>query len=172
MIQELKRMLHGPSYKNGELTQEYNHNVLYRRSRPFGMGVCKNMSLSFSTLKRHVIFILTFLIIFCTAGVSHAAFTIDDEVKLGKEFYEKLEKSQVLVRNEKINIYITNLGHKILAQSQKAPFDFRFLVIKSSAINAFATPGGYVYVNRGLINIVENESELAGILAHEIAHVN
>jgi predicted Zn-dependent protease len=172
MIQELKRMLHGPPYKKGELTQEYNHNVLYQKFCPFWMGVCRNISLSYSTPKRHVIYILTFLIIFSTAGVSHAAFTIDDEVKLGKEFYEKLEKGQALVRNEKINIYITNLGHKILAQSQKAPFDFRFSVIKSSAINAFATPGGYVYVNRGLINIVENESELAGILAHEIAHVN
>jgi predicted Zn-dependent protease len=125
-------------------------------------------------LKResHLISIVILLFMFCTVGFAYASFTIDDEIKLGKEFYEKLEKSQVLIRNEKVNIYIDQLGKKILSQTHKAPFDFQFLVIRSSAINAFATPGGYVYINRGLINLVEKESELAGILAHEIAHVN
>ena len=103
---------------------------------------------------------------------SYASFTIEDEKKLGKEFYEKLKKNNVLLKNKKVNDYISKLGDKILKQTRKAPFDFRFSVIKSPAINAFATPGGYVYVNRGLINLVENESQLAGVLAHEIAHVN
>lgn len=103
---------------------------------------------------------------------SYASFTIEDEKKLGKEFYEKLEKNGALIKNKKVNDYISKLGDKILKQSRKSPFDFRFSVVKSPAINAFATPGGYVYVNRGLINLVENESQLAGVLAHEIAHVN
>lgn len=103
---------------------------------------------------------------------SFASFTIKDEKKLGKEFYEKLKKSNALIKNRKVNEYIGKLGSKVLANSDKAPFDFHFSVIKSSAINAFATPGGYVYVNRGLINLVENESQLAGVLAHEIGHVN
>ena len=64
------------------------------------------------------------------------------------------------------------MGERILAHSDKAPFAFKFSIIRSSAINAFATPGGYVYVNQGLINLVENEGELASVLAHEIAHVN
>jgi len=102
----------------------------------------------------------------------HAAFTLDDEKKLGKEIYDKLEKGQALLQNERIVDYINRIGNKILTNSDKQPFDFRFSVIRSSAINAFATPGGYVYVNRGLINLVENESELASVLAHEIAHVN
>ena len=114
---------------------------------------------------------LTFAILF-QATHSHASFTIKDEKKLGKEFYEKLQKENFLVKNKRINDYITKLGNKILAHSKKAPFDFHFYIIKSSAINAFATPGGYVYLNRGLINLVENESQLAGVLAHEIAHVN
>jgi predicted Zn-dependent protease len=104
--------------------------------------------------------------------LAHASFTLEDEKKLGKEFYEKLEKSHVLIHDQKINVYINELGNKVLSHSQKAPFDYRFSVIKSSAINAFATPGGYVYVNRGLINMVETESELSAVLAHEIAHVN
>jgi len=116
--------------------------------------------------------IIILFLFFHTAGLAYASFTIDDEKKLGKEFYEKLEKSNVLIRDKKINTYINQLGNKVLAQGQKAPFDFRFSIIDSPAINAFATPGGYVYVNRGLINMVEKESELASVLGHEIGHVN
>ena len=115
--------------------------------------------------------IILFLILE-VAGLAHASFTIEDERKLGKEFYERLDKSGVLIHNERIDAYINQLGNKVLAQSDKAPFEFRFSVIKSSAINAFATPGGYVYVNSGLITMVETESELASVLAHEIAHIN
>jgi beta-barrel assembly-enhancing protease len=105
-------------------------------------------------------------------GTAGASFTIEDEKKLGKEFYEKLQKGNFLLQNELANDYITLLGKRILGHSDKAPFDFQFSIIRSSAINAFATPGGYVYLNQGLINLAENEAELAGVLAHEIAHVN
>ena len=115
--------------------------------------------------------IILFLI-FQTAGLAHASFTIEDEKKLGKEFYERLDKSGVIIHDQKIDAYINQLGSNVLAQSDRAPFEFRFSVIKSSAINAFATPGGYVYVNSGLITMVETESELASVLAHEIAHIN
>jgi len=131
-----------------------------------------NCPIHFS-LKKIIIFFFTFVLFFFhTRGIVTASFTIEDEKKLGKEFYEKLEKSNVLIRNPKIVSYINQLGNKILSGSDKAPFEYRFSVIRSSAINAFATPGGYVYVNRGLINLVDKESELAGVLAHEIAHVN
>ncbi|MDO9530046.1 MAG: M48 family metalloprotease [Syntrophales bacterium] len=121
---------------------------------------------------KNILILSLILVTLFQAAHSYASFTIEDEKKLGKEFYEKLEKNNVLLKNEKVNDYIIKLGNKILEQSKRAPFDFRFSVIKSPAINAFATPGGYVYVNRGLINLVENESQLAGVLAHEIAHVN
>lgn len=101
-----------------------------------------------------------------------ASFTLEDEKKLGKEFYDKLGKGHFILQNERANTFLTLLGERILAHSDKAPFEFKFSIIRSSAINAFATPGGYVYVNQGLINLVENEGELAGVLAHEIAHVN
>jgi len=107
-----------------------------------------------------------------TAVPVHASFTLDDENKIGKEFYNKLSSHNLLIRDEKVNDYINRLGNAILARSSNVLFTFHFSVIRSSAINAFATPGGYVYVNRGLINLCENESELAGVLAHEIAHVN
>lgn len=105
-------------------------------------------------------------------GTVLASFSIDDEKKLGKEFYEKIEKAGALSKNERANAFIGLLGEHILTHSDKAPFEFKFSIIRSSAINAFATPGGYVYVNQGLINLVENEAQLVGVLAHEIAHVN
>lgn len=101
-----------------------------------------------------------------------AEFTLEDEKKLGGEIYDKLEKSDALLKNARINAYITKLGNAILLENKKVPFDFRFLVVDSSAINAFATPGGYVYINKGLILLVENESELASVIAHELGHAN
>lgn len=118
--------------------------------------------------------VLLSLLLFLSVNINNAfaEFTFEDEKKLGKEFYDKLEKSNVLVKDAKVQKYINDLGYFILTKSNPAPFDFRFHVIKSSAINAFATPGGYVYVNMGLIALTETESELASVLAHEIAHVN
>jgi beta-barrel assembly-enhancing protease len=119
-----------------------------------------------------LLFIASLLLGFILQGTAEASFTIEDEKKLGKEFYDKLQKGNLLLQNERANSYLALLGERILAHSEKALFDFQFSIVRSSAINAFATPGGYVYVNQGLINLVENEAELAGVLAHEIAHVN
>jgi predicted Zn-dependent protease len=111
------------------------------------------------------------LLLLIFTATSACALTIEEEKKAGKELYDKLEKHGYFERNARVENYITNLGNRLLSSS-KPIFDFRFTVIKNSGINAFATPGGYVYVFRGLINLVETESELAGVLAHEIAHVN
>lgn len=126
-------------------------------------------------LRKVPLIVLAFLL-FWTAdalrGSAWASLSIADEQKLGKEFYDKLEKANNLLKNERANAYLTQLGQRILAHSDRAPFDFTFSIVRSSAVNAFATPGGYVYLNQGLINLVENEAQLAGVLAHEIAHVN
>ena len=126
----------------------------------------------FFSAKNLTITAVAVLFFFLTANLALASFTLEDEKKLGKEFHEKLEKNNLLIKNSRINDYVNRVGQVVLVNSPKAPFEFQFFVINSSAINAFATPGGYVYVNKGLINLVENESELAGVLAHEIAHIN
>jgi len=118
-----------------------------------------------------ILFFLVPFLILANFGLAHASFTTEDERKLGKEFYEKLEKSGALIKDPRINNYVNAVGMRIVAQGSKSPFEFRFSVIKSSAINAFATPGGYVYVNSGLITIMENESQLAAVIAHETGHV-
>ena len=118
-----------------------------------------------------ILFPLVPFLLLVNFGLAHASFTVEDERKLGKEFYETLEKSGALIKEPRINDYVNAVGMRIVAQGSKSPFEFRFSVIKSSAINAFATPGGYVYVNSGLITIMENESQLAAVIAHETGHV-
>ena len=144
---------------------------LNRFMKPF----CKSL-IGSCVLKRILPSLLSWLILFFLS-FSHtmpasAAFTIEDERKVGKEFYDKLEKHGYLEQNPRMEGYLNRIGNLLVANSRKAPFDFHFSAVKSSAINAFATPGGYIYVNTGLINLVETESELAGVLAHEIGHAN
>jgi len=116
-------------------------------------------------------FLVLALLLFATPN-ARAAFTIDDEKKMGKEIYEKLDQGNFLSRDQKLNAYVSEIGNRILAHSNKASFPYTFTVFNSSGINAFATPGGYVYINKGLITVVENEAQLAGVMAHEIAHAN
>lgn len=67
--------------------------------------------------------------------------------------------------------YVTGLGQRLAAQSEMPELNFTFTVLDSPIVNAFALPGGYVYVTRGLMALAENEAELAGVIAHEIGHV-
>jgi predicted Zn-dependent protease len=83
-----------------------------------------------------------FLTVDSLRGAARASFSIDDENKLGREFYEKIEKAGALSKNERANAFISQLGKRILSHSDQTPFDFKFSIIRSSAINAFAPPGG------------------------------
>lgn len=121
---------------------------------------------------QYIYFAASILIILFGSYTCFAEFTIEDEKKLGKEFYEKLEESQLILNNKILKDYVTKIGNLILSQSTRSPFKFNFYIINSSAINAFATPGGYIYINKGLILAAENEAELAGVIAHEIGHAN
>ncbi|MBN2539078.1 MAG: M48 family metalloprotease [Deltaproteobacteria bacterium] len=123
------------------------------------------------SIRKIVAMFIAFLCLHVSAGVSLASFTIEDEKKLGKEFYDKLKSRGVLVTNPKVNEYIDRTGHLLLSHGSKSFFDFTFSIINSPGINAFATPGGYVYVYSGLIELTENESQLASVLAHEIGHI-
>jgi beta-barrel assembly-enhancing protease len=124
------------------------------------------------TQNQYISFAAVFFILLFRASICFAEFTIDDEKKLGKEFYDQMVKNHLLLENKKLNDYIKQIGNLILTQSKNVPFEFHFYIVNSNAINAFATPGGYIYINKGLINVVENEGELAGVIAHEIGHAN
>ena len=114
---------------------------------------------------------LALLCFHTSTGMAFASFTIEDEKKLGKEFYDQLKEKGALIQDPKVTGYVEQIGHLLLSRIEQSYFDFTFSVIDSSGINAFATPGGYVYLYRGLIERAEDESQIAGVLAHEIAHI-
>jgi predicted Zn-dependent protease len=76
-----------------------------------------------------------------------------------------------LVRNPLLNAYVSSLGRAIAAVSARPDLNYQFYIINSATVNAFALPGGHVYVTRGLIQRTRSGSELAGVLAHEVGHV-
>ena len=104
----------------------------------------------------------------CQAGHN---FTKEEERKLGKKFNYELERHLQFIKDPSIKEYIDRVGMNIISQLEYRPFDFRFYVYVASDPNAFATPGGYIYISTGLITLAENECELAGVISHEIGHV-
>jgi predicted Zn-dependent protease len=93
------------------------------------------------------------------------------EKKLGREFMLSVKKSADVLEDPLISEYVQELGNRLLKQSDAAGEEFHFFVLDEPSINAFAGPGGYIGLNSGLILATQSESELASVVAHEIAHV-
>jgi len=93
------------------------------------------------------------------------------EVELGAEFMRSVRAQATLVTDPDIEGYISQLGYRLVANSDAPGYPFTFFIVDNAAVNAFAGPGGYIGIHTGLILTAENESELAGVMAHEIAHV-
>ncbi|MGI9329707.1 MAG: M48 family metallopeptidase, partial [Gammaproteobacteria bacterium] len=93
------------------------------------------------------------------------------ERQIGRSIFRSLRATGNLVEDPEVNEYIQDVGQKLVANAQDGNFKFRFFVVNEPTINAFALPGGYIGVHSGLIQTTQSESELAGVLAHEIAHV-
>ncbi len=98
-------------------------------------------------------------------------FSKDQDVQLGKEAAAQVEKQQEVIDNKELTAYINQVGSKLTAQPQADKYPYSFKVVNDKSINAFALPGGPAFVHTGLISAVDNEAQLAGVLAHEISHV-
>ena len=94
-----------------------------------------------------------------------------EEIQLGEAFFRGLHQQVDINQDSEIQQYIQTIGEKLVSQSDTPAYPFHFFVVMENAINAFAGPGGYIGVNSGLILMTEAESELASVMAHEIAHV-
>jgi len=98
-----------------------------------------------------------------------------DDVKLGRQAAAEAEKQFPLMRDEEVNAYVESLGQRLVAaippEFQHPEFRYYFKVINARDINAFALPGGPMYVNRGMIEAAHTEGEVAGVMAHELSHV-
>ncbi|MFN0119938.1 MAG: M48 family metallopeptidase [Blastocatellia bacterium] len=97
-------------------------------------------------------------------------YSLDKEIALGRQIAAETERELKLVDDPLVNEFVNRVAQNIVLNSDsKVPFTIK--VVESNEVNAFALPGGHLYVNRGLIEAAENEAELAGVIAHEIAHV-
>ena len=96
---------------------------------------------------------------------------LDKEQKLGKKLSENIEKKYEVVEDLNQNSLITEIGNKLAEASEMREMQFHFRILKEDGPNAFSIPGGYIYVTYDLFDYIQSDDELAGILAHEIAHV-
>lgn len=102
---------------------------------------------------------------------SSTVFRPSEQARIGRDVMRQIERSGALLDDPDVEEYILGLGQHIAAHAEQDNRKFRFFVIRSEAINAFALPGGYIGINAGLILAADSESELAGVVAHEVAHV-
>lgn len=102
-------------------------------------------------------------------------YKVQDDVKLGNDASRQVEQQFPILNDAQAEDYVSRVGERLVAaippQFRQAAFDYRFKVVNASDINAFALPGGPMYVNRGMIEAARNEGEMAGVMAHEISHV-
>ncbi|HEX8500533.1 MAG TPA: M48 family metallopeptidase [Pyrinomonadaceae bacterium] len=99
-------------------------------------------------------------------------FSPEQDIELGAASAEEIRRQLVVVSDERAGRYVQRLGERLAAQAPGYRFPYKFVVVASPEVNAFALPGGYVFVNEGAVRAARTEGELAGVLAHEIAHVS
>ncbi|MHB1085800.1 MAG: M48 family metalloprotease [Thiobacillus sp.] len=98
-------------------------------------------------------------------------YSIEEENRIGKQISGNLLGAVQLVRDDTLQRYVNLVGNWVALQSGRKDVTWHFGVLDTEDINAFAAPGGYIFVTRGLYRLLNNEAELAGVLGHEIAHV-
>jgi beta-barrel assembly-enhancing protease len=107
-----------------------------------------------------------------TVGVTTScAPSVQEEVQMGRQYAAEINRQLPIVQDAAVHRYINELGNSIARHADQRGVQYQFYVVNSEVVNAFAVPGGFIYINRGLIDRAENLSELAGVVGHEIAHV-
>lgn len=128
----------------------------------------------FAGLKRTVCWltVLCFVAVSCPVYPTSAwALSLGDEKELGRKILEMLRRRLPLIEDGDIITYVQSVGERLVQEVGSTPYQFQFFVVNEGVPNAFAIPGGYIFVYRGLIEMMSNEGELASILAHELSHI-
>lgn len=102
-------------------------------------------------------------------------YKVQDDVKVGRQAAQEVEQKMPILNDAEATRYVAQVGERLVraipSQFRQPAFDYQFKIVNASDINAFALPGGFMYVNRGMIEAAKNEGEMAGVMAHEISHV-
>jgi beta-barrel assembly-enhancing protease len=111
------------------------------------------------------------LLLLCVLPLAAACVSDEQEQRLGDAIASDINQQIPLVRDTLAVMYVNQLGLRIAEQSERPDVPYRFYIINSAVVNAFALPGGHIYLTRGLIERTDNAAELSAVLAHEIGHV-
>lgn len=106
-----------------------------------------------------------------TGGADFVLMTERAELEKGKELHAEMLQEQQVYQNAELQAYVNKVGQRLAAISHRPDLEYVFTIIDSPEINAFALPGGYVYINRGLMTFLTTEDQLAAVLGHEIGHI-
>jgi len=131
-----------------------------RMTRPTGSGTARKTGAS-------LLFVLAL-------GSGAAAFTlvsVQQEVELGQQAQAEIDKQMPVLRDATLDRYIDNIGARLAASATGPKYPYSFGVVNYKELNAFALPGGPIYVHRGVIGAARTEAQLAGVMAHEVAHI-
>lgn len=103
---------------------------------------------------------------------AHAALiSTEQEIEIGREAAAEIEAEFGVLDNPALNRYITSIGLRVAAVSERRALPWTFKVLNTNEVNAISLPGGFIYVTRGMVNILRSPDELAFVLAHEVGHV-
>jgi predicted Zn-dependent protease len=97
--------------------------------------------------------------------------TDEEEKQLGEQVSQQLRTRFGVMQDEKVTRYVTLVGTVLAQASSKPKLDWKFVVLDTDGVNAYAAPGGFVHITRGLLGLMKNEAELAGVLGHEVTHI-
>lgn len=118
-----------------------------------------------------VLFVLPLLIAGCGSAGGAGGVSIEEEWQAGQQLAAQVEQQVRLVRDPAALSYLRNISERLHQQTPMANLPFNYYIVDDNSINAFAIPGGHIYVNRGLIAQADHENMLVGVLAHEMIHV-
>ena len=113
----------------------------------------------------------TFVAIALTFSLVGCGISQQQEVQMGQEYAQQINAQLPIIRDPELNRYINVLGDSIARLTNRSDLDWQFFIVDAQEVNAFAVPGGFVYINRGLIQRADQMDEIAGVLGHEIGHV-
>jgi len=120
-------------------------------------------------------FILLWVIFFCLIFFNNNSLAkerdLEKEQQLGEKLARDFEKKHPLIEDIEVNSRVSEIGKKLASNSDLKEMNYHFKIVDLDGVNAFSFPGGYIYVTSGLLDYVQSDDELAGVLAHEIAHI-
>src|ERR1700722_9796883 len=102
---------------------------------------------------------------------ANAAVSLEDEYQAGLGWFRQMGQGGAVLEDPEVSSYIQQIGHTLSSRAEEGQHQFYYFVVRDPVINAFAMPGGFVAIDSGLILATRNENELAGVMAHETAHV-